>query len=303
MVYPAHGSGSLCGRAMGAMRASTIGYERKYNSALQISDRNKFIESLTTNMPPAPDHFSRCSAINSAGPTLIRKTPQLKPMPPLDFQKRAKRKNTIVLDVRSYSKFGGQHVPDSYHIDMGGNFATFAGWVLPPDRDILLVADNEAEAREARIWLQRVGLDRVVGWLEGGMFEWAKAGLPGSHVFLVSSHELNDIICGEESVQLVDVRSPNEFEANHIEGAINIPAPHLRTEYKKLEPEAPTILICSTGHRSSLGASLLAQHGFGELYNAAGGMTGFSAAGFTGECPLCITPHTPRFLGNSTTTG
>ncbi len=297
LVYPAHGAGSLCGRAMGAMRFSTIGYERKYNAALQFGDRQEFIKSLTTNMPPAPDHFSRCSRINGDGPRLLRETAAMEALPPLDFQRRMQSDGTIVLDVRSYSKFGGQHVPGCYHIDIGGNFATFAGWVLPVDADILLVADHGVEAAEARVWLRRVGLDRVTGWLEGGMFEWAKSGLPSSHVSIVSSHELNELTSRGDSLQLIDVRSPGEFGGNSIQGAINIPAPSLREQYKQLDPAVPTVLICSTGHRSSLGSSLLAQHGFKNLFNVAGGMTGYQAAGFTGECPLCIAPHGPRFMG------
>lgn len=297
MVYPAHGAGSLCGRAMGAMRTSTIGYERKYNAALQITDRRKFIDSLTTNMPEAPDHFSRCSKINSIGPALVRETPQMRPMKPGEFYERMQQQKTIVLDIRKYSDFSGQHVPGSYHIDIDGNFATFAGWVLPPGTDILLVAADEAEALKAGVWLRRVGLDEVIGWLDGGMFEWAKAGLPSANTATVSSLALNEMLHDSGPLQLVDVRSPREFEMNHIEGAINIPAPALRKEFGRLDPDLPTILICSTGHRSSLGTSLLAQHGFGRLLNAAGGMTGYNAAGFTGECPLCIVPHGPRFMG------
>lgn len=294
LVYPLHGAGSLCGRAMGAMRYSTIGYERKYNEALQIRNRQEFITSLTTNMPPAPDHFGRCTEINRTGPQLIRNTPELESLSPKDFQKRADSEDTIVLDVRRYSKFGGLHVPGSFHIDIGGNFATFAGWVLPPDKDILLVADDENIAREARVWLRRVGLDRVVGWLEGGMFEWATAGLHSAHIPIISSHELHEMITGGASFQLVDVRAPGEYQKGHISGAINIPAPDLRTEYKKLDSDMTTVLICSTGHRSSLGTSLLAQNGFKNVINTAGGMTGYSAAGFSKECAVCTIPHGPQ---------
>jgi hydroxyacylglutathione hydrolase len=297
MVYPAHGAGSLCGRAMGAMRTSTIGYERKYNGALQIKSRREFIASLTTNMPGAPDHFGRCSAINGAGPALTRKTPAMAPMAPAAFRKRAGRPGTVVLDTRSYERYSGHHVPGAYHIDIGGNFATFAGWVIPPNQDILLVSADAAEAREARIWLQRVGLDRVIGFLAGGMFEWAKAGLPTEHVPLLSSQELHELTRKGGAIQLVDVRSPREFDANHIRGAINIPAPGLRTAYTALKKDTRTALVCSTGHRSSLGASLLRQRGFADVMNVAGGMTGYSAAGFAAECPLCVVPHGPRFLG------
>lgn len=129
-VYPAHGAGSLCGRAMGAKRISTIGYERLYNAALQIRDEEEFIKSLTMNMPAAPDHFSRCSAINGQGPRLIKDLPALLPLAPVEFRNISQQDTTVVLDTRTFESFGGLHVPGSYHIDLRGNFATFAGWRL-----------------------------------------------------------------------------------------------------------------------------------------------------------------------------
>jgi len=296
-VFPAHGAGSLCGRAMGAKRTSTIGYEKKYNAALRMRSRKKFIASLTTNMPAAPDHFSRCSAVNGAGPKLVKKLPTIAPLTPAEFQKKAKSSKSIVLDIRSYETFGGQHVPGSYHIDYGGNFATFAGWILPPGKDILLVSLTPDQAFQAARWLRRVGLDRAVGYLEDGMFAWAKAGMPTSHVSQVSAAELHNIITRGESIQLVDVRAPTEYKSFHIEGALNIPAPDIRTRFKELDKASPVTLMCSTGHRSSLSASILLQNGFRDVRNVAGGMTGFNAAGFAPKCPVCIAPHVPGFMG------
>lgn len=297
-VYPAHGAGSLCGRAMGAKRTSTIGYERKYNSALLFNDKDKFIESLTTNMPAAPDHFSRCSEINGKGPTLVRELAPLKPVGPAEFKKTADSQDSIVLDIRSYEAFGGQHIPGAYHVDFGGNFATFSGWILPPEKKILIVGDSFEQTQEAAVWLRRVGLDKAVGYLEGGMFAWAAAGLPMEHICQLSIEELHRLTTKGDGMTLVDVRAPREFESNHISGAVNIPVADLRNRHKELRKDKPTALICSTGHRSSLGASILKQRGFKEVYNVAGGMTGYSAAGYSKECLVCIAPHVPRFGGN-----
>ena len=296
-AYPAHGAGSLCGRAMGAKRTTTIGYERRYNAALQIKDRQAFIQSLTTNMPAAPDHFSRCSAINRAGPALVRTLSPLVPLEPIQFQEKATEKNVIVLDIRSYEAFGGQHVPHAYHIDFAGNFATFAGWILPPEKEVLLVADSYDQAQEAVVWLRRVGIDRTAGYLDGGMFAWAKQGLPTEHVRQLSAGELHDLATKGDPMLLVDVRAPREFDAGHIQAAVNIPAPDLRTRHAEMDRDKPVALICSTGHRSSLGASLLKRQGFDRVANVAGGMTGYSAAGYAGECPLCVGSHGPTFLG------
>jgi hydroxyacylglutathione hydrolase len=293
-VYPAHGAGSLCGRAMSAKRTSTIGYEKKYNYAFQIKDREKFIESLTTEMPEAPDHFSRCSNINRKGPPLVKNLPPFIPLDPTSFYGKINKKNTIVLDIRPYEAFGGQHIAGSYHIDFSGNFSTFAGWVLPPDSNFLLVAEA-SQAEEAVILLRRVGLDRTIGYLEGGMYEWAKAGLPTEHVPQLSSEDLRKRMTSGSPVTLVDVRAKKEYMTGHIDGTINIPAPDLRKRYKELDPKVPIVVICNTGHRSSLGASLLKQHKFKDVSNLAGGMTGYNAAGYGPECPVCVIPHGPNF--------
>ena len=297
-VYPAHGAGSLCGRAMGAKWRSTIGYERKYNTALQISDKPKFVKSLTTRMPPAPDHFSRCSDINRKGPKLVKELPSLLELNPKQFQEKLKEQDMIKLDIRSYDSFGSQHIPNSWHIDFGGNFPTFAGWVLPPAGKILVVSVSYDEAEEAALWARRVGVDGIIGCLEGGMFGWAVEGLRTEDIRQVSAEGLHDMISGESTFTLVDVRSPLEYEDNHIEGALNIPAPELRTRYKELESDKATVLICSTGHRSSLGASILKQRGFKEVYNVAGGMTGYSKAGYTQRCHVCENPHGSRFYND-----
>jgi len=205
-----------------------------------------------------------------------------------------KEKNTLVLDIRSYDAFGGQHVVNSYHIDISGNFVTFSGWVLPPDMDILLVSENPEQAWEAVTGLRRVGLDRTIGYLDGGMYEWAKAGLPTGHICQLSVDQLHQRMTAGPPLALLDVRAKREFQAGHIDGAINIPAPGLRKRYGELNREVSIAVICNTGHRSSLGASLLKQHGFKEVSNLAGGMTGYNAAGYGPECSVCVIPHGPR---------
>ena len=214
-----------------------------------------------------------------------------------DFEAKLADGETIVLDIRTYEAFGGQHIPGAYHIDVGGNFATFAGWTLPPDKDILLVSLIPEHAAEATMWLRRVGLDRVRGYLKGEMFEWAKAAKQTAHVCQLSTPEVHDLSVGEDEIVIVDVRSPSEFEAMNIGGAINIPAPELRTRHSELDPEKRTVLICSTGLRSSLATSLLLQQGFTRVHNAAGGMTAYATKYDDRECPMCVTPHGSKFLG------
>ncbi len=296
-VFPAHGAGSLCGRAMGAKRTSTIGYERLYNSALQISDEEEFIKSLTMNMPAAPDHFSRCSAINGQGPRLIKDLPALHPLAPAEFRNRVQQDTTVVLDTRTFESFGGLHVPGSYHIDFRGNFATFAGWIIPPDKDVLLVSADPGQAYDASVWLRRVGIDRTIGYLEGGMSEWAKAGFSTGHVPQLSVEELHRMATSGQAMTLVDVRAPAEYKGYHVRNSINIPVQDLRMRYQELDKKITVVLVCSTGIRSSMGASILRLNGFTTVFSVAGGMTGYSAAGYAPECPVCVMPHGSSFLG------
>ncbi len=297
-VYPAHGAGSLCGRAMGAKWRSTIGYERNYNNALQIKDKEKFIKSLTEDMPPAPDHFSRCSDINRQGPVKVADLPALKELSPAEFNKELNSQNYVVLDSRCYHAFASQHIHGAWHLDLNGNFPTFAGWVIPTDKDILLVAEDYQKALEANTWARRVGMDRIVGYLDGGMVAWAVEGRRTSHIGMISAEELHDMINEKQNFVLLDVRAPLEFAESQIEGAVNIPVADLRTRYNELDPDQTTVIICSSGNRSSLGASILKQHGFKDVINLAGGMTGYSAAGYVRECHACLNPHGSRFFSN-----
>lgn len=295
-VYLAHGAGSLCGRAMGAKWTSTIGYERRFNPALQIGDRKEFIRSLTEDMPPAPDHFSRCSDINRHGPALVSDLPVMEELDPKQFLEKMNDPGTVLLDARSYFAYAGQHLKGTWHLDLNGNFPTFAGWVMPLENDILLVADDYKSAQMANTWARRVGVDRIVGYLDGGMANWTAGGLPSSHIEVISAGDLHEMIDENASFILLDVRAPLEFEDSHIEGAVNIQVSDLRTRYGEIDREKPVVVMCSSGNRSSLGASILKQHGFERVMNLAGGMSGYSAAGYVRECRACMNPHGSRFF-------
>lgn len=294
-VLPAHGAGSLCGREMGAKWRSTIGYERKYNTALQITNKDAFIKSLTEDMPPAPDHFSRSTHINRKGADLVSQLPRMKELNAKTFKEMTEKDTIAVVDSRSYLAFGSQHIPGSWSLDYNGNLPTFAGWVLPLDKDLLVVSDSFKEAEETNVWLRRVGQDRIVGYLDGGMAGWVTKGYKTNHVTQISAEDLHDMVTGSSKFVLLDVRAPLEYEDAHIEGAINISVADLRERHTELHKENTIILICSSGNRSSLGVSILSQHGFKNLHNVAGGMTGYSAAGYAKQCTVCQNPHGSRF--------
>jgi len=277
-VYPAHGMGSLCGRAMSAKRTSTIGYERKYNYALQIADRQEFVHSLTSDMPAAPDHFARCSEINRLGPRLMRnlKTPQ--PMDPKSFFNSTKTEKAAILDVRSYPAFSGLHISGSWHIDLAGSFATQSGWVIPPEKDIFLVVERNEQVDEAALQLRRVGLDNVEAFLERGMLAWAANGLPTDTVPLITPQKANDMVLSEKAT-IIDVRSAEEKTDDCVSGSIQIPWHDLRTRHKDLSRDGKYIVMCKGGQRASIAASILKMNGFANVFNMAGGFTAYQQLG------------------------
>ena len=278
-LYPAHGMGSLCGRAMAAKRSSTIGYERKYNYALSIRGRKEFIHALTSGMPAAPDHFARCSEINRAGPALMRDLAAPAPLGPGQFAEKTGGKGAVLLDVRDYPGFSGVHIPGSWNIDLAGNFATNAGWVIPPEKEIFLVTEDERQAKEAALQLRRVGFDRIPGYLDGGMLEWGMAGLLTSNVPVITAAEA-DARARAGTAVLVDVRTKEEWEHAHAETSIHIPWHEIRTRYTGLNPARPHIVMCKGGQRASIAASILLMHGFLSVSNIAGGYDAMQKGGF-----------------------
>lgn len=292
LVLPAHGAGSLCGRALGAMRYSTIGYEKRYNAELQHKTVDAFRASLLSGMPEAPDHFSRCSDINRKGPVKLGDLEIPRPLSPAEMNQLAKE-GVTVLDGRDYLAFGGAHIPKAWNIDMAGNFQTFSGWMLPPDKPMVLVLDNETRAAEAITMLRRVGFDHVAGWLEGGMHTWSVAGFPTGHVQQISVQELSELSKQEPGPMVLDVRGKLEFETLHLDGAIPIPAPDTRKRYGEIPKDKTVYVICNSGHRSSLACSVLKQKGIHDVVNVAGGMMAYNAAGLIGACPMCTAPHLP----------
>lgn len=278
-VYPAHGMGSLCGRAMAAKRSSTIGYEKKYNYALRIRDRDEFVRALTSGMPAAPDHFGRCSAINREGPELMESLADPVPLGPEAFHDRIKAGGVVLLDVRRYPAFSGLHIPGAWHLDLAGNFATNAGWVLPPGREILLVVEDEWQTVEAALGLRRVGLDRVSGFLDGGMLAWGSYAFPTARVPVISPKEAHARV-GTGDAVLLDVRSAAEWEAAHADRSVHIPWHDLRTRHVELDPARQYIVMCKGGQRASSAASILMMHGFTGISNMAGGYDAYRRAGF-----------------------
>ena len=281
-VYPAHGAGSMCGRNISADRNSTIGRERLSNYALQPMPRERFIELMTNDLPARPEYFQRDVDANRRGAAPLDALPPLRGLAPAEVL-RLQKDGATVLDTRPATPFCSAHVPGSICIPLGGQFAAWAGAILGLDLDLILVAEDQKAAEEARVRLARVGIERVNGVLDQGLAGWATARLPLAHIDQVAVQDLHAEMADDPGLCVVDVRRRAEWDQGHIAGARFHPLDQLRGRLDGLDPQRLTAVHCKSGYRSTIACSLLEAHGFDRLMNVQGGFDAWTAAGLPSE--------------------
>jgi len=278
VVYPGHGAGSMCGRNLSKETVSTIGEQRRMNYALQPMSRADFVAMMTTDLPEIPAYFGRDVEANREGPALLSELAPPPPLPPAAVE-RLQEEGALVLDTRTSAAFGAGHVPGSIHVGLDGQFASWAGTILPAGTPLVLVADGEDRVSEATTRLSRVGIENVAGYLDGGIAAWSAAGRPLAQTEQITVQELAARLA-EGSCRLLDVRRPPEWTAGHIGAA----APRPLADLARNAPGAgaaatPVAVICAGGYRSSIAASLLDRAGTAGVANVVGGMAAWTAAG------------------------
>lgn len=279
-IFPGHGAGSLCGKAIGSRSSSTLGYERRFNSALVEKPEPQWIADLMCQMPVAPPYFARMKQINRQGPAVIG--PQL----PGQRGWRASAvheqacENCLIVDVRSKEAFAAAHIPRAINIPFGPNLPTWAGWVLPYDRPTLLVVDHPDQMRAATTHLLRVGFDDIRGYLEGGQYAWESSGYELATLRMMPVHALSRRL-GE--LTLLDVRTEQEWTAGHVAGAVHIHGGKLTENFHRVPRDKPVAVICGSGYRASIAASFLKREGFEDVASVPGGMSAWTAAGLPVE--------------------
>jgi len=280
-VWPAHGAGSSCGRALSDARFSTIGMEKATNPALRslaAEDEAGFIRYATEGLSAAPRYFAHDVARNRAGALsvdeILASAQALSP----EAVEALSEQEALVLDTRSVAEFGEGHIPGAVHVQLEGKFAPWVGATLAPDRPILVVT---AEGREPETMtrLARIGYERLVGWLEGGMEAWKAAGGECVTVPQIDPESLRAAIAANRAAPVLDVRARREWEEGHIAGATHIPLPELEARIAEA-PEGPLNVMCESGYRSSIACSLLQRAGHTDVTNVVGGW-----AAWTGSVP------------------
>ncbi len=272
LVYPAHGAGSLCGKALSAETTSTIGAERRLNYAVQPMTKDAFVELVTTDQPDAPPYFEYDAVMNSRERSTLDETlsRELRPMT-LDEVLTEQAGGAQVLDTRDAAEFVTAHLAGSINIGLGGQYATWAGTILNREHPVAIIA-NPGRELESALRLGRIGFDNVVGYLEDGV-----RSLDGRPDLLRTTDRLSasfavQRLASADPPLCVDVRTQGERAMGYVEGSVHIPLSQVMGRMSELPKDRPLLVYCASGYRSSIAASLLRHHGFRDVSELAGGM-------------------------------
>lgn len=280
VLYPGHGAGSLCGRAMGAMRVSSLGYERIANPALAPRTRDEFITFNTSNLPEQPGNHTRIKAINRQGPRVLG-IPEPRALT-IDAAIPYFQRGAALLDTRARAAFVARHIPGSVHLEANDQFSNRIAVMLPPQVPLVLLLENPADYARVFYMLARVGFENVAGYLAEDLDAWQARGLPigSGDIQDLDPQELRALLEQGAPLQLLDVREVWEYRSGHIPGTKLIPLGELQLRYNELDAEIPVAVICQSGNRSQTGAAILAQKGFKKLYNLREGTSGWRQRGY-----------------------
>lgn len=279
LVYPAHGAGSLCGKAISKETVSTLGEQRRLNYALQPMSKEAFIRVVTADQPEAPAYFTYDAVLNSEErPTLDEAL--AREMNPLALKAvlKLQAEGAQILDTRDADEFAAAHLKGSINIGLSGQYATWAGTVLDRTHPIVIIADPGRE-NESAVRLGRIGFDHVAGYLKDGLRSLESRPELVSFTERLSAPFAAEVLASGEPLIVVDVRAPREREQKHIEGSMSIPLNRLAENMKMLPKNRPLVVYCAGGYRSSIAASMLQGNGFDSVGEIAGGIAAWEAAG------------------------
>jgi hydroxyacylglutathione hydrolase len=279
-IWPGHGAGSACGKNLSAVPQSSLGYERRFNWAFQITSEDAFVELVLASQPEAPRYFGEMKRINRLGPRILggfRRPPRIAEhrLPGLLAD------GALVVDTRSAADFAAGHVPGTVNLPLNASFTTWAGWLLPYDREIYLIAEEHAHAGVDRAVreLALIGLDQVGGYFGVEAPEaWSRSQGPLEAAGQIGLGELTQGL-QEGAVWLIDVRTPAEWAAGHIPGARHLPLGNLPDRIDEVPADRPVVLHCQGGSRAAIGASLLQARGRRDVLTFPLGFGGWQGAG------------------------
>ena len=266
-IWPGHGAGSSCGKALGALPTSTLGYERRTNWAFRAANESEFVATVLEGQPPAPPYFARMKRLNRDGPPILGSRPALPELGSADLAGALDA--GIVLDVRSRPAFAKAHLDRTLNIPLNRAFTKWAGWLIPDDRDVFLVAPDAATAADARLALASIGLDRVAGWFGPAVIAAAEAAASARTSRIGRMADAPRM--QREGTLVIDVRDRHEWDGGHLAEAELHPLGTLGSTVGGIDRDRPVAVHCEGGSRSAIAASLLEQIGFRDVVDLSDG--------------------------------
>lgn len=276
-VWPGHGAGSACGKSLGAVPTSTVGYEKRFNWGVGTTTEQEFVAMVLAGQPEPPLYFAEMKRINRDGPPILGGF-RLPDRGDRDALERALASGAAVLDIRSADDFAAGHVPGTTNIPLNKSFSTWAGWLVKYDQRIHLIGSQQ-DATHAVRELAMIGLDHVAAWYDPTVLrDWTNAGRPLGTVARTDAAALAPRIANG-AVTVIDVRNRTEFEAGHLPGALHIPVGYLEERLAEIPREKPIVLQCQSGARSAIATSVVQRLGVTNASNLTGGFLAWQTAG------------------------
>ena len=279
-IWPGHGAGSACGKSLGAVPQSTLGYEKRFNWAFGITDESEFVRAVLAGQPDPPPYFAEMKRINQAGPRLLGgiRRPARLPVPTLAT---VLDQGGIVVDTRQAPEFVLGAVPGTISLPVNRSFTTWAGSLLPYDRDFYLIIDDRRGQTVDELVrdLAGIGLDRLAGYFGTETIEvWRTS---KGHLQTIPTLTLAQVSAQlrTDQVTVLDVRREGEWKSGHIPGSLNVPVGSLEERVQEIPRDRPVIVHCQTGARAAIGASMLRARGFADVRYFPGGLAEWHAAG------------------------
>lgn len=268
-VWPGHGAGSACGKALGAVPSTTVGYEKVRNWALQYKNNESgFVQYLLEDQPEPPKYFAMMKKLNKVERPLLTEVPKLKKLTAQDL-KAAMDKGVKVIDTRLKTEFAKGFIPGSLNIQGNNAFATWMGWFLTYEEPFILIAEED-KLDDLTRKLMRIGMDNIYGYVEN-VNVWTSLGNNLEKASVISLDEFQNILKTNHT-QVIDLRGAAEYKTGHVKGAENIFIGTLEKNLSKINKDQQVVIHCQGGDRSSIGYSLLVKHGFKNIKNYSGGM-------------------------------
>ena len=277
-LWPGHGAGSACGKALGAMPSTTLGYEKLFNWAFQTKSEDAFVAAVLKDQPPPPRYFAEMKKRNRLG-EIVRMPKAPAALPP-DSVSTALSGGATIVDTRPATTYAAGHIPGTINIPFNKSFLNWTGALVDPSRDVILICENAEEAERIARELAKIGLGRIRGYFPSNVMDaWKKSGSPPETISQVSVREVHDH--PDSGTTIIDVRAPYEWSEGHIPGAIHIPLAELPEKAAQLaEAGNPVAVHCKGGGRSSIAASILRAKGIASVSNISEGFDGWRQAGF-----------------------